>query len=271
MAYLDFIMLGEIFGSAISAGANAALAKKTFEYQKELAAQQNQYNIDMWRLNNEYNTPAAQMQRFMDAGLNPNLIYGQGSAGNSGSAPQQVVPEAPDYSHAMSDISKMGALLDIANRVETLRSQKLDNKIKEERHTNLQYDWMLKNLRRDWESAKQWAIDQRFNTSKSGKTNGLTNYLGQLYELGLKRDMENNINIAERSALYRTQQMLNNLQSNYYRVRNAWQPWQYGVSMGTDILGSLVPFGKLFKKGGDVVKNFNTSYNGQYRIGHNYY
>lgn len=31
---------------------------------------------------NEYNTPAAQMQRFADAGLNPNLIYGMGNNGN---------------------------------------------------------------------------------------------------------------------------------------------------------------------------------------------
>lgn len=31
---------------------------------------------------NEYNTPKAQMQRFAEAGLNPNLIYGLGSNGN---------------------------------------------------------------------------------------------------------------------------------------------------------------------------------------------
>lgn len=35
-----------------------------------------------------YNSPEAQMQRFKDAGLNPNLIYGQGSPGNvTGTAP----------------------------------------------------------------------------------------------------------------------------------------------------------------------------------------
>lgn len=31
---------------------------------------------------NQYNTPANQMQRFADAGLNPNLVYGLGSNGN---------------------------------------------------------------------------------------------------------------------------------------------------------------------------------------------
>lgn len=42
---------------------------------------------------NEYNTPKNQMKRFKEAGLNPNLVYGQGNPGNQ-SQPQQV----PDYS-----------------------------------------------------------------------------------------------------------------------------------------------------------------------------
>lgn len=46
-------------------------------------------NYKMWELNNQYNSPAEQMQRFKDAGLNPNLMYGQGSNGNS-SAPASV-------------------------------------------------------------------------------------------------------------------------------------------------------------------------------------
>lgn len=40
-------------------------------------------NINLWRMQNEYNTPAAQMARFKEAGLNPNLIYGQGNPGNA--------------------------------------------------------------------------------------------------------------------------------------------------------------------------------------------
>lgn len=50
---------------------------------------QNEYNIQMWNMQNEYNTPANQMKRYREAGLNPNLIYGNGtsSAGNAGSAP----------------------------------------------------------------------------------------------------------------------------------------------------------------------------------------
>lgn len=49
-------------------------------------AQQNkksrQWNERMMDKMNEYNSPKAQMERFQEAGLNPHLIYGQGSAGN---------------------------------------------------------------------------------------------------------------------------------------------------------------------------------------------
>src|SRR5258706_14991604 len=42
---------------------------------------------------NAYNTPANQMARFAAAGLNPNLIYSQGNAGNQ---PSPVAFNAPD-------------------------------------------------------------------------------------------------------------------------------------------------------------------------------
>lgn len=45
--------------------------------QIKLKELENQFNLDVWNMQNEYNTPAAQMLRFQDAGLNPNLIYGQ--------------------------------------------------------------------------------------------------------------------------------------------------------------------------------------------------
>ena len=46
----------------------------------------------MWHMNNEYNTPTMQMQRYKAAGLNPHLIYGQGNSGNASMAtlPQQT-------------------------------------------------------------------------------------------------------------------------------------------------------------------------------------
>jgi len=47
--------------------------------QKIAAAQYNRQRKDSladWNMQNEYNSPSAQMQRYKDAGLNPHLIYG---------------------------------------------------------------------------------------------------------------------------------------------------------------------------------------------------
>lgn len=76
------------------------------KYNKELADIQNQYNLDMWNRQNEYNSPQAQMQRFQEAGLNPNLIYGQGTSGNASSPAVQVAPEPVHIDKAMQEVGK---------------------------------------------------------------------------------------------------------------------------------------------------------------------
>lgn len=76
------------------------------KYNKEMADIQNQYNIDAWNRQNEYNTPTQQMNRLKDAGLNPNLMYGQGTVGNASSAPQLSAPNAPDVQSAMRDAAR---------------------------------------------------------------------------------------------------------------------------------------------------------------------
>jgi len=52
-------------------------------YEAEMAAYQNEFNYWMWNQENKYNTPQSQMDRYRDAGLNENLIYGQGGPGNA--------------------------------------------------------------------------------------------------------------------------------------------------------------------------------------------
>lgn len=51
--------------------------------QERLMKLQNEYNIKNWEMQNAYNTPAAQMLRYAEAGLNPNLIYGQSNMAGS--------------------------------------------------------------------------------------------------------------------------------------------------------------------------------------------
>ena len=53
----------------------------------KLAREQQQFAQKMIQQQNEYNSPAAQMQRYAQAGLNPNLVYTQGNPGNQTSIP----------------------------------------------------------------------------------------------------------------------------------------------------------------------------------------
>ncbi len=72
--------------------------------RRKAEARANAQNIKFWNMQNAYNTPSAQMQRFKDAGLNPNLIYGKGTPGN---AEQITGAKAPDYEmdNPLSDIT----------------------------------------------------------------------------------------------------------------------------------------------------------------------
>lgn len=47
------------------------------KFSREMYSRQRQDALADWAMQNEYNSPRAQMQRFQEAGLNPNLIYGQ--------------------------------------------------------------------------------------------------------------------------------------------------------------------------------------------------
>lgn len=72
---------GNSIGSAITSSWNQ---KKTNEFNREMAEYAWEQERDMWNKQNEYNSPQAQMQRLIEAGLNPNLIYG--SSANTGNA-----------------------------------------------------------------------------------------------------------------------------------------------------------------------------------------
>jgi len=86
---------GSVLGSVVGGLFNNYAAGQNYKYQ-----------LDMWNKQNAYNAPAAQMQRLKDAGLNPNLMYGQGNTGNAAPAqmPQYNLqpPPAPDLGGAVS-------------------------------------------------------------------------------------------------------------------------------------------------------------------------
>lgn len=67
------------------------------EYNFMLARYQNQKNFEQWQRENDYNSPKSQMQRFRDAGLNPDLMMANGAQNLSASSPQMTsgAPSTP--------------------------------------------------------------------------------------------------------------------------------------------------------------------------------
>lgn len=96
-------------GSLIASRSQKKQAERTAKANidlQNLAFEQNQAAIDKQNL---YNTPANQMGRFLSAGLNPNLIYGQGAAGG-GNQSQAARYEAPTVDLRFQPASIMPAL-----------------------------------------------------------------------------------------------------------------------------------------------------------------
>jgi len=90
---------GDLYGALINLGSTIYASetarnnsKRTIKANKALAEYGYSKDLEMWNLQNQYNNPSAQMARFADAGLNPNLIYGQGNSGNSATMPKYNAP-----------------------------------------------------------------------------------------------------------------------------------------------------------------------------------
>ncbi|MEO3421956.1 hypothetical protein [Bacteroides xylanisolvens] len=128
-------MLGAIFGTAASIAGNLAsnnnIDKQIAEQRREnqanrdwnlnLAKLQNSWNIDQWNRENAYNSPSSQMVRYKQAGLNPDLIYGQQNL--SAASPEMT---AGDGSHP-TDVSNLANKRTIGDMVSQAASTRLTN------------------------------------------------------------------------------------------------------------------------------------------------
>lgn len=104
---------GQSSSNVLGSILNYRSQKLNRELQKELAM----YGYSEERRNlkymNQYNSPAAQMQRFQEAGLNKNLMYGQGTSGEQKVLPKYNAPNTQAPQLGSMDI--MGPIAQAAN------------------------------------------------------------------------------------------------------------------------------------------------------------
>lgn len=113
----DLLGLGTVF----AAGINAVSQRETNDMNARLAAQANQWNIEQWMRQNEYNTPENQVARLRAAGLNPNLAVSNGassliSGGQAGEIkPANVASMNPVDMSVLSNLDSLSIQRDVAD------------------------------------------------------------------------------------------------------------------------------------------------------------
>jgi hypothetical protein len=140
--------LGAILGLAGNIG--SSLISNTGSKRRQQQA--DKQNVKFWEMQNAYNTPKNQMSRLKDAGLNPNLIYGNSAnTGNAGAvaaskpAPYNIQDPIPTALNALAIKSQIDlnesqayknntdANIKSQQGPATLESTKQDIKLKEQK------------------------------------------------------------------------------------------------------------------------------------------
>ena len=114
-----------VIGNFISGNQMAEAQRSANQANLELAKYSYDKNLEQWNRENQYNSPAAQMERYKRAGLNPNLIYSQQNT--AGGSPQMSAPQiAPVTGHAQGLQNAFNTISQMANFVLGLERQKAE-------------------------------------------------------------------------------------------------------------------------------------------------
>lgn len=84
-----------LLGNAAGAFSTARQNRLNREFSMEMYNRQRADALSDWAMQNEYNSPAQQMARLKGAGLNPNLVYGNGATATASSGVRSSNP--PGY------------------------------------------------------------------------------------------------------------------------------------------------------------------------------
>lgn len=104
--------LGTIVGgvtSLIGSGLSYKGQKDTNKTNIQLAKEGREHDENMWNKQNAYNTPEMQMQRLKEAGLNPNLMYGNGQS-STGNADAPKPAHVATTSNALASFNNNNAI-----------------------------------------------------------------------------------------------------------------------------------------------------------------
>lgn len=146
--------VGSLFGNMMGSKNALKAVRETNQANRDLAEYAYQQDLAQWNRQNEYNTPTAQMERLKEAGLNPNLMYGQGNTGNASSSPSYNAPRMEsyqgfgDYGASQAGQQLLSGLMGYAQ----IEKTKAETENIRQNTINLGYEENYKNLRNDYQA-----------------------------------------------------------------------------------------------------------------------
>lgn len=95
-----------LLGTGINAAAAGSMNRRAERFSREMYDRQRADSLSDWHMQNAYNDPAAQMQRLQSAGLNPNLVYGNGATTEAGNV-RASQAQTPRYDTPQVDFNSV--------------------------------------------------------------------------------------------------------------------------------------------------------------------
>lgn len=190
-------------GDFLTAGLNALTTGMTNRAQRRWSEQmynrQYQDNIAFWNRQNEYNSPQAQMKRYQEAGLNPNLIYGSGSS--AGTASPINTPDVQPVQYRTPDLSGIG------NGIVSTLSRYQDYQIKQAQLDNLKTQNNLMQLEVPIKQFRSGIMGQEFSLNEKLLPTREATEVARLKQIGANTDFtmnQQNLNTIKNAADVKT-------------------------------------------------------------------
>jgi hypothetical protein len=133
--------VGGIVGNIMNNRSQNKANQQNIEFQREMYNRQRQDSLSDWNMQNEYNSPEAQMRRLKEGGLNPNLVYGQGAVANNTQGVRSSSGANANIAPTRVDPSFIG---DSVNQYFNVQRQEKSLKLLEEEIKNKQADTLQK-------------------------------------------------------------------------------------------------------------------------------
>lgn len=212
--------------------ANLAIARETNAYNYLLASKQNDWNIEQWNRENAYNTPSAQRQRLLDAGLNPNLMLDGGDAGNARGLDSANYANAQPTTMQNPAQEKLGMLQSIQGVLQSANEtamqyakqrSEIANLDSQTNAQNIQNSYLRLFLDKDLEKRGYDTTTSKWMSKNSEETYAKT-WLENNYMLtyGFKKGrLENNL-ISQQISNLMTEQAFTNERSNILQKEYQW-------------------------------------------------